>query len=176
MRGRHVATLALVFVGAASVVFATGSSNWRAALRGLEEVPSVSTVATGKLTAEISEDETRIDWTLSYDDLEGTVTQAHIHFGDKDVNGGISVWFCSNLTSPPTPPGTPPCPAPPATISGTFEAAHVVGPAAQGIAPGQFAELVKAIRARHTYANVHTTMFPGGEVRGQIAPGRGHKH
>ena len=176
MRGRaRIAALALVFAGATSVVFATGLNHWRAALRGLEEVPSVSTVATGRFSADISDDEASVNWTLHYEDLEGTVTQAHIHFADRDVNGGVSVWLCSNLTSPPTPPGVQPCPAPPATITGTITSSDVVGPAGQGIAPGQLAELIAAIRARHTYANVHTTMFPGGEARGQIIPGR-HPH
>jgi hypothetical protein len=165
--------LTLVLVGAVSVAFANGLRHWRAALRGLEEVPSVSTVATGKFSAEISDDETTVSWKLSYEDLEGTVTQAHIHFADRDVNGGISVFLCSNLGNGPA--GTQPCPPPPATISGTFSAVDVIGPAGQGIAAGELAELIKAIRARHTYANVHSDLFPGGEARGQIVPGR-HQH
>jgi hypothetical protein len=27
---------------------------------------------------------------------------------------------------------------------------------------------VNAIRAGHTYANIHTTRWPGGEIRGQV--------
>ncbi|MGH9346774.1 MAG: CHRD domain-containing protein [Vicinamibacterales bacterium] len=173
---RRTAVLTFVLAGAVSVAFASGLNHWRAALRGLEEVPSVSTVATGKFNAEISRDEMSVNWELTYEDLEGTVTQAHIHFADRDVNGGISVWLCSNLASPPTPMGVQACPPPPATISGTFTSTDVVGPAGQGIAPGQLAELIAAIRARHTYANVHSTMFPGGEARGQIVPGRGRPH
>jgi hypothetical protein len=164
-----------MLVGVVSVAFAGGLRQVRASLRGLNEVPSISTVATGNFSAEISHDETAVSWTLSYEDLEGTVTQAHIHFADTDVNGGISVWLCSNLASPPTPPGVQACPPPPATISGTFTSANVVGPSGQGIAPGELAELIKAIRARHTYANVHSTLFPGGEARGQIVPGS-HQH
>jgi hypothetical protein len=171
---RRFAVVMLVLVGTVSVVFAGGFRNLRASLRPSEEVPSVSSIANGKFNAEISDDETSVAWTLSYDDLEGTVTQAHIHFGDSDTNGGISVWLCSNLTSPPTPPGVQPCPAPPASISGTFTSADVVGPGAQGIDAGQLAELIAAIKARLTYANVHSTRFPGGEARGQIVPGRGH--
>ena len=171
---RHAIVLALVLAGAAGVVYAGGLKNWRASLRGLEEVPSISTDATGRFNAEISRDETEVRWTLSYEDLEGTVTQAHIHFADKDVNGGISVWLCSNLTSPPTPPGVQACPPSPAKISGTFTSGDVVGPGAQGIAPGELAELIDAIRAEHTYANVHSTLFPGGETRGQILPGKQH--
>jgi hypothetical protein len=43
-----------------------------------------------------------------------------------------------------------------------------VGPAAQGIAAGEFAELVRAIKAGATYVNVHSSLFPTGEIRGQI--------
>jgi hypothetical protein len=44
----------------------------------------------------------------------------------------------------------------------------VIGPTGQGIAPGEFAELVRAIRAGATYANVHTDKHPTGEIRGHI--------
>ena len=45
---------------------------------------------------------------LSYDALEGTVTQAHVHFGQKSVNGGISFFLCSNLgNGPPRHAGLP---------------------------------------------------------------------
>jgi hypothetical protein len=52
----------------------------------------------------------------------------------------------------------------------------VVGPTAQGIAPGEFAELVQAIRARAAYANIHTTAFPAGEIRDQVKTSRSRKH
>jgi hypothetical protein len=158
---------------AAAVALAVGPKGLRAFLSGYNEVPAVSTVATGDFRARISNDESRIDYELSYADLEGAVTQAHIHVGQANVNGGISVWLCSNLASPPTPAGIQPCPPPPATITGTIVASDVVGPTAQGIAPGEFAELIRAIRAGRTYANVHTTKFPGGEIRDQLAPGKG---
>jgi len=44
----------------------------------------------------------------------------------------------------------------------------VIGPAGQGIAAGEFAELLAAIRAGKTYANVHSAKFPGGEIRAQL--------
>ena len=45
------------------------------------------------------------------------------------------------------PAGTPPCPPGPASVEGTIEADDVIGPAAQGIAPGELGELMRAIRA-----------------------------
>lgn len=48
---------------------------------GFKEVPSVSTSASGEFKALINNNETAIDWELSYKDLEGAVQQAHIHFG-----------------------------------------------------------------------------------------------
>ena len=110
-----------------------------------------------------------ISYELRYADLEGGVLQAHIHLGQRSVNGGISAFLCSNLGNAPA--GTPACPPSPATVTGTIEPAQVVGPAAQGIAPGQFDELARAILAGVTYANVHSSKFPDGEVRGQIEAG-----
>jgi hypothetical protein len=165
---RHAVPLTAIVIvlGAGSYAIAgdTESREIRETLTGYQEVPSVSTVASGRFTAEVRND--RITFTLSYRNLEGTVQQAHIHLGQRHVNGGISVFLCSNLPSPP--PGTQACPAPPATISGTLTAANVIGPEAQGIAPGEFAELVAAIRAGVTYANVHSSKFPGGEIRAQL--------
>ena len=145
----------------------------REALTGYEEVPAVSTTGNGEFNARISKDESRIDWELSYSDLEGAVQQAHIHIGQTGVNGGIMVFLCTNLGNGPA--GTQPCPAPPATISGTLVAADVVGPAAQGIAVGELDEVIAAIRAGASYVNVHSTTFPGGEIRSQI-DGRKHHH
>jgi len=44
----------------------------------------------------------------------------------------------------------------------------VVGPANQGIAAGQVGSVIDAIRAGAAYGNVHSTMFPSGETRGQL--------
>jgi hypothetical protein len=172
-----IAVLTLVCVGMVSGVFADGVRNWRARLTGFEETPlTLSTVASGRFDARINREETAVDWELRYEDLEGAVLQAHIHFGDRHIGGGISVFLCSNLGNGPA--GTQPCPPAPARISGTFMAADVLGPAGQGIEPGALAELIRAIRAGRTYANVHSSKWPSGEIRGQLGrdSGRGNDH
>ena len=140
-------------------------------LRGFEEVPAIATRAGGRFSATISEDGTEIQYTLRYRLLEGAVTQSHIHFGQEGVNGGIVIFLCSNLGNGPA--GTQACPAgnsaTEAVVTGTITASDVIaGAAAQGVAPGELFTVQRAIRAGIAYVNVHSTLFPGGEIRGQL--------
>ena len=170
---KRTTLLAAFLVGAAISLFSqAGFKNVRDTLIGYEEVPAISTTAHGLFEARISNDESSIQYQLSYSALEGSITQSHIHFGQPGVAGGISVFLCTNLGNGPV--GTQPCPAGPATISGTITAANVIGPTDQGIEPGAFAELIAALRAGRTYVNVHSSKWPAGEIRAQIDPGHGH--
>ena len=165
-----------LLVGAASAVaLAQGFAAVKETLTGYEEVPSVSTSASGQFTARISKDNS-IDWELSYTALEGAVQQSHIHVAQKGVNGGISVFLCTNLGNGPA--GTQPCPAGPAVISGVILAADVSpnipatqGARTQGVNTGEIEELIAAMRAGSTYVNIHSSTWTGGEVRSQIHNG-----
>jgi CHRD domain len=162
-------TAAVCALGVGGIAIAGGGGeSFEGTLTGYEEVPAVSTGAAGRFDATVRVHHGKIWWQLSYEGLTGAVQQAHIHFGQRDVNGGVAVFLCSNL--PGAPAGTQPCPAAPATIKGVATAAQVVGPADQGIAPGEFGELVAAMRAGLTYANVHSRAFPDGEIRAQLEP------
>ena len=104
---------------------------------------------------------------LQYQHLEGTVTQAHLHFAQRGGNGGIMIFLCSDLGNGPA--GTQACPASPATITGAIHASDVIGTAsAQSVAPGELFSVLRGIRGVVVYANVHSTTFPGGEIRGQL--------
>lgn len=138
-------------------------------LRGHEEVPSVSSAAHGSFRAQI--DEGQIAYELSYENLQGDVRQAHIHVGQRSANGGVSVFLCQTTFNPDPSGLAPACPES-GTVSGVLNAANVLGPGGQGVAAGEFAELVDAIRSGVTYVNVHSTTFPGGEIRGQLRSGR----
>jgi hypothetical protein len=176
MRRLVVSIAVIALVSASSIVFAQGFKKISEFLNGYEETPAaVSTTGNGTFNARISNDGTRIDWELSYADLEGAVQQSHIHFGQKSVTGPISVFLCTNLGNGPA--GTQPCPAPPATISGTITAADVTNLANErGISAGEFDELLAAMRAGATYVNVHSTRWPGGEIRSQIDGNSSHNH
>jgi hypothetical protein len=151
-------------------------SEMRAQLSGYQEVPAVSSKATGDFRMRIDRQDATITWELRYEGIESAVQQAHIHFGQHSVNGGISVFLCSNLGNGPA--GTQACPQTAATLTGTIAASQVIGPNGQGMAPTQFDELLAAMRSGVTYVNVHSATFPGGEIRGQIGKGEGggHRH
>jgi CHRD domain len=168
LRALSLGAIALLLaVAVPSVGARDGSREAKASLDGYQETPTLSTTGEGRFRARINADS--VEYTLSYENLEGTVTQAHIHLGRPAIAGGISAWLCQTATNP-APAGTNPpiCPAPGGTVSGTIKATDVVGPAAQGIAPAEFGELVRALRASATYANVHSTLRPAGEIRGRI--------
>ena len=146
----------------------------KAKLIGYQEVPVVSTVATGKFEGTISRDDQFIDYELTYSGLQGEVRQAHIHVGQRSVSGGIVIWLCqTSFNLGPT--GTQNCPQS-GTIRGTIRASDVVAitgaNAPQQIAAGELTEVLAAIRAGVAYTNVHTNLSPTGEIRGQI---RAHK-
>src|SRR5215212_957924 len=159
-----------------AVAAAVGGDQISARLTGYEATPSaVSSTGQGTFNASVAGDESSVSWTLNYSDLEGAVQQSHIHFGQKGVTGPISVFLCTNLGNGPA--GTQPCPSPPATISGTIVAADVTNLANErGISAGEFDELLAAIRAGVTYVNIHSTRWPGGEIRSQIDGNSGHDH
>lgn len=142
-----------------------GGNHFQVPLEGFQEVMTLSTTGRGRLTLTIDDDAETITYRLRYsglDEVPGqTVTQAHIHLGQRATNGGVSAFLCGGPT-------TPACTSPSGDIEGSIQPVDVIGPAGQGIAAMEFAELVRAIRAGYTYGNVHTTRFPGGEIRGQI--------
>ena len=159
--------LTLLLAAAAMVASAATQFVVRTDLTGYQEVPAISSTANGTFRAEITTGN-KIKYRLRYSDVEGvSITQAHIHFGQKGVNGAIVVFLCSNLGNGPV--GTPACPAAPGEVTGTLTADDMVGlAAAQGIAAGEFGELRRAIRQGFAYVNIHSETYTGGEARGQL--------
>ena len=144
------------------------------ALRG-----AISTQARGSFRAVIDDRAETIHYELSFEGLESDVTQSHIHFGQRNTVGAIVVWLCQTAGTPApaaVAAATPQCGGPRAnTVTGTITPAQVLTATGQGIDAGEFDEVVRAIRAGRVYANVHSTTFGPGEIRGQLRGGdRGH--
>lgn len=136
-------------------------------LKSFQEVPAVSSAASGRFKAQLDEQASAIRYELSYSGLEGEVRQAHIHIGQRGVNGGIMVFLCQTTANPDPTMLAPTCPQS-GTVSGVLQAANVIAVAPQGVDAMGFAEMLKAIAAGVAYVNVHSTRFPGGELRGQL--------
>ncbi len=173
MRRLGMAVVAVTLALSGWAVDAQGLSNVSAALRPWFEVPVVSSPARGSFSARINTQNDSVSYRLTYSGLQADIRQAHIHLAQPNVNGGIMVWLCGTPTNP-GPPLTQVCPQS-GTITGTILPANVIEITTQGIAPGDFDEFVAALRAGLAYANVHTVQSTGGEIRGQIRPGLGHR-
>jgi hypothetical protein len=159
------AWFAIVVTAAALCGLAQSASaqtqTWGALLSGADEVPPISSTATGTFYATVGGDGS-INFTLTFEGLTTTPLFSHIHFGQKDVAGGVMIFLCSGG-------GQPACPAATSgSIQGTIAAANVTGPATQGVDPGDIAKAMKAVASGEGYVNLHTTKFPGGEIRGQV--------
>ena len=159
-----VGALVLV-IAVAGVAIAKGDNDrksFKTHLDGYHEVPAISTTATGDLKLSVNPANTTITYTLTFSALQGgSAIGAHIHFGQAAVNGGVVAFLCGGG-------GKPACPAAGGTVTGTIVAADIQAVPAQGIAAGDLAAVLRAVRAGVTYANIHSTNFGGGEIRGQI--------
>ena len=170
-----VALISLLAVVGLTVVAAAaladrGNGNghgFRGHLDGYQETTgpgSISTTGRGRVELRVKDD--GIHYRLRYSNIDGgTVTQAHIHFAQRHVAGGIIAFLCGGSEAA--------CTSPNGDITGVITTAEILGPNGQGIEPGSMDEAVRAIRAGATYANVHTTRWPAGEIRGQVH--RGHR-
>jgi hypothetical protein len=85
---------------------------------------------------------------------------AHIHLGAKGVAGPVVAFLFPMTMNGVNGEGF--------EVAGTITPVDLVGPLA-----GQtsLANLVQALRSGGAYANVHTPVHPGGEIRGQIRAG-----
>lgn len=136
-----------------------------AQLAGDSEVPPINSPGTASFQMEVG---STITFTLSYSGLSAAPTLAHLHFAQPSVAGGVMIFLCGGG-------GQPACPATTSgTITGTITGANVVGPTAQGIAAGDLTSALEAVRDGESYANMHTSNFPSGEIRGQVHRGKGH--
>jgi hypothetical protein len=143
-----------------------------------QEVVPKGNGAHGRFVSTLSEDGTTLNWTFTWEGLTGPPLFAHIHFAMRGVNGGIMTFLCGGPNGNPDVPAKPACPQTTSgTITGSTTAADIIalttpGPTDQAVPLHDFATFLRTIRVGDSYVNMHTTRFPGGEIRGQLS--RGH--
>src|SRR3989441_9456281 len=153
-------SLAFALLLLATAAHADEGTHLRAKLVGTQEVPAIFAAGSAVFSARVLDLDTRIEFDLTYENLTAPPAVAHVHFGQRGVNGAVSFFLCGGG-------GKPACPASPSgTVTGTGVAADVLEPAAQGIAPAHLAAIIAMIRARFGYANNHTAVHLRGRVRG----------
>jgi MYXO-CTERM domain-containing protein len=151
MRKLSIGAAALLLLAAPAVLRADFVAT--ATLSGANERPNpVPSPATGfvTITFESALDRLLIDGT--FQNLTSPLQVGHIHVGSPDVAGPVILPFTFL-----------PVGSTSGTFSGILTAANLTP--AGGITT--FAEAVNAIETGNAYVNLHTTMFPGGEIRGQ---------
>ncbi|MCM8570121.1 CHRD domain-containing protein [Gramella jeungdoensis] len=128
--------------------------NFTTSLKGDNEVPSNDSKATGQAIVKISKDETYLEYKLIVANIDD-VLMAHFHMAPAGTNGGFVVW----LYGPSEPSGD---------FNGVLAEGVITEDDVINALDGDFQALIDAIRAGNIYVNVHTTEFPGGELRGQL--------
>jgi len=128
-------------------VLAKGNAHF-VALDGAQEVPAVTTAATGSGWVVVSTGGNTITYFVAYSGLSGAAAASHIHLGAVGVVGGVML----------------PLVVGPSPMTGTLTSADLTPTGSVT----DFAGAVAAIEAGSTYVNIHTAANPGGEIRGQI--------
>src|SRR5438477_8760574 len=137
-----VTALALVGLCLISVPTAQASQGFAARLNGAQETPPNGSAGTGNGSVILSDDQTTITVNLNFTGLGSNASNAHIHTGPPGVAGPITF----------------PLTGVPAATSGTFPQQSF------SITPAQVTDLQNG----NLYFNIHSSGFPGGEIRGQI--------
>jgi hypothetical protein len=149
MRSRLFGTLVLSTVGALAVATAAsgtvaseathGGRPLHAELLPQNQSPPTASNGSGTSLVTLNQGQGEVCWDINVENLTTSVILAHIHQGAAGVNGPVVVDFME-------------------PVNGLNGCVHA-DPA-----------LIKQIRQHPAdyYVNVHTTMFPAGEVRGQL--------
>ncbi len=114
-------------------------------MSGDAEVPTHSSNAQGLFEATYNPTGTILTYTLTYSFVPGTTftpTAAHIHKGGRGVDGNATIVFDLGVIT-----GSP--------MTGSFVLT---------------AEQLNILKINGYYVHIHSTVFPEGDIRGQIVP------
>lgn len=126
----------------AAVIACAGSlcsaQTWTVSLNGASEVPPNTSPATGLAILTYNAGTNVFNWDIQWSGLVGTYSASHFHIAPAGTNGGVAIGFSPTGTNVAVGSATP---------TTTF---------------------VSALMANNVYINIHTSTFPGGEIRGQV--------
>jgi len=154
----------LSVAGAAALALLVGSASaeaqtmrFTALLSGANEVPGIASGSGGTATVTLNTATRAVTYKIDVYNMPSGTTQAHFHVGGPGVAGPVVVNFVvqPNISND-------------FSISGTATSADLVPRQAQGI--GSWDDFIQALVLGQVYANVHSTVNPGGEIRGQVLP------
>jgi hypothetical protein len=116
-------------------------SGFTAQLEGSQEVPAVTSSATGTGWFILNPEETELTYHVTFSGL--TLAASHFHMAPAGTAGGVvrAITFDGN------------------TASGVWKSTDT-----QALTP----ELAADLLAGNIYVNIHTSANPGGEIRGQV--------
>ena len=140
--------LSLIVVGLVSALLVGGAgavTRLTTTMTGAEEAPGPGDPdATGTATITLNQGLRTVCFELSWTNIDGTVTAAHIHEAPAGAPGGVVVPL----------------------FSGAFNSTD----STSGCVTGVSRALIKDIRKNPEdyYVNVHSTVFPAGAIRGQL--------
>lgn len=164
------AAVALVFAGALASPTQATILTWTAELSGDQEIPANTATATGSGSVQFDTVSNELSLFLEWQGLTGEGIQAHIHCCVVSPPGNVGIAIDLWL------PSDPPRPA-----SGVYSASYdldIVNPFRASFVTSNGGTVASALQALidamnagegRAYYNIHTEMFPGGEIRGNLA-------
>ena len=130
---------------------ASAQTTYTAVLSGLNEVPTVSTAATGNATVVLNAAQTQLSVTCQFQNLSSAYTASHIHGpAPVGVNAGVKWGFVG------------------APAGWVFTNSNKDGTLVNFLITGITAADVTNLNNGQFYVNVHSQLNPGGEIRGQL--------
>jgi CHRD domain len=149
---RPIVLVAMVI--AALSLAGTASANdlkFTAELTGGQERPTpVQTEGEGE--AKFESDGTSVDFELKWKDLSSPAISAHLHCGGPEETGPVGVTLFTGAMG----------------AEGEVQGSFTAPDAGNACGWEDLADVLAAMATGDAYVNVHTTQFPGGEIRGQV--------
>ena len=163
--------LAALLCGLTAVPGAAATLTFVTSLKGSSEAPPNDSPATGSGKVTIDTVAATMAVAFEFDGLIGTLIAAHIHGPTAEPRTGTA----GVMTQVPTFPGTP-LGVTSGSYSNIFDMTDIASynpaflSAQGGSALLGFDALVASLTDGKAYLNLHSTEYPGGEIRGFLAP------